>query len=372
MKFAAASATEARVVRNPDYFRGPLPYLDEIVMRPLVDDTARYQALTGGGVDFLWDVPDQFVAGLQGNSSFRTEATQSLGGGANSIDQLIFNLTASGDRRGQAGGPDPTGTPDPHPILGDVRVRRAISHAIDRDAYLNQGRSGIGTVATAPISSELPFHATDIALPDFDQARANQLLEEAGWVAPPGVMSGANPRVALNHPNENDPNPALRIPDGTPLSLRLVPPSAIFNNRIALLRSQLGAVGIDLRVTGGNTATDVFVNRNFDTTLINYAQGYDPHIGVRRQYHSDQVSTTNVTNGPGYKNALVDNAFDQAVRTIDFAERFQHYHDFQEQVAKDLPYVWLIETPNVRGFTSKCLRFKVYTGLFAEGAYCGS
>lgn len=377
MKFDVVTPTEARVVRNPSYFRAPLPYLDEIVMRPLIDDNARLQALLTGGVDFAWDVPDQSVASLQGNPAFRTESTQSLGGGANSIDQLVFNLTASGDRRGQMGGPEPAGTPDPHPILGGTdpqssgaKVRRAIAHAVNRDDYLNVGRSGIGTVAQAPISSELAFHATDVGLPGFDAARANALLEEAGWVAPAGVMSGSNPRVARDHPNENNLNPALRIPDGTPLRLRLVPPSAIFANRVALVDAQLGAVGIDLQVTGGSIATSVFIERNFDTTVLNYAQGYDPHIGVRRQYHSDQVSTTNVTNAAGYKNALVDEAFDEAARTIDFDARFARYHAFQEQVAQDLPYVWLIETPNVRGFTERCQRFKVYTGLFAEGAVC--
>jgi hypothetical protein len=40
------------------------------------------------------------------------------------------------------------------------------------------------------------------------------------------------------------------------------------------------------------------------------------------------------------------------------------------RVAHDLPYVWLIETPNVRGWTAQCTDFKIYTGLFAESAWC--
>ena len=132
-------------------------------------------------------------------------------------------------------------------------------------------------------------------------------------------------------------------------------------------------MGIDLQVEidSVNATNRVFVHRNFDAYILNYAQGYDPHIGVRRQFHSDQVSTTGTpNNAPGYKNAAVDADFDQAVQTIDPAVRFAKYHDFQVQVAHDLPYVWLIETPNVRGFTAKCAGFKVYTGLFAESAYC--
>lgn len=378
MVYGGATATEASLVRNPNYFRAPLPFLEEIVMRPLVDDNARFQALLNGDVDFVWDVPNARVAELRADPRFRTEATQSLGGGANSIDQLIFNLTSSGDRRGQQGGPNPGETPDPHPILGGfgsasgAKVRLAIAHAIDRVGYLNNGRAGVGKVATAPISSELPFNAPDIGLPGFNQVRANQLLEEAGWVAPPGVMSGSNPRVALNHPNESNPNPALAIPDGTPLSLRMLAPSNIFDAQNALLDAQLGAVGIDLKVAPpGNTGNVVFRDRDFDTSIINFAQGYDPNIGVRRQYHSSLVSATAATNAAGYKNAAVDAAFDQAVQTLDPAVRFQRYRDAQAQIVADMPYVWLIETPNVRGFTAKCRDFKVFTGLFAEQAVCG-
>lgn len=361
MKFASSSAVEAKVVRNPNYFRAPLPYLDEIVMRPIIDDAARKDALLTRQVDYIWDIPDQFVAGVQANPDFRTAATQSLGGGPNSMDQLLLNLTKPGDRRGQIGGPDPTGTPDPHPILGDLRVRKAIFHAIDRQGFLTQGRSGIGQVATAPISSELPFHATDTTLPAFDLAAARALLDQAGWKDEGGAF-----RVGRSVPN----HPEL---EGQPLVLRFFCPSAIFVNRAAFLDAALAAVGIDLQVTCPNpSATNqVFVLRDFDTSILNYAQGYDPHVGVRRQYHSDQVSTIGTpNNGPGYKNPLVDAAFDQAVTIIDFAQRFGHYHDFQAKVAQDLPYVWLIETPNVRGYTAKCTDFKVFTGLFAEDAHC--
>ncbi|HEX2699043.1 MAG TPA: hypothetical protein VHM89_02425 [Acidimicrobiales bacterium] len=34
--------------------------------------------------------------------------------------------------------------------------------------------------------------------------------------------------------------------------------------------------------------------------------------------------------------------------------------------------MWLIETPNVRGYTARCTGFQAFTGLFAESAYCTS
>jgi peptide/nickel transport system substrate-binding protein len=393
-KFAGVTATEARVVRNANYFRSPLPFLEEIVMRPFVDDNARFNALVSGQVDWVWDVPNPNVAALAANPSFRIASTQSLGGGPNSVDQFIFNLTRRGTgtpaspnpedpaRYGQIGGPHPNLVAPPHPILGGLDlvdpdgptgpapseprgllVRRAIANAIDRNAYLNVGRNGIGTIATAPISSELPQHANDITLPGFDRAAANRLLDAAGWDGP---RTPAGFRTSRGVPG---------LSDGTPLALFMLQGSAIFTSRVAGMDADLAAVGIDLQVEQDsvNATPRVFVHRNFDAYILNYAQGYDPHIGVRRQYHSDQVSTVGTpNNAPGYKNALVDAAFDDAVQTIDPVLRFQKYHDFQVQVAHDLPYVWLIETPNVRGYTARCTGFKAYTGLFAESAYCSS
>ena len=391
MRFVSSSAAEARVSRNPAYWKVGLPSLDEIVMRPFVDDTARFNALISGQVDYLWDVPNPEVAGLAVNPGFRTAATQSLGGGPNSLDQFIFNLTQRGTgtlaapnpgdpaRFGQIGGPNPGLVAPPHPILGGLDlvdpdeggpapaeprgllVRRAIAQTIDRDAYLDPGRNGIGTVATAPISSELPQHATDIDLPALDRDVADDLLDAAGWNGP---RTPAGIRTSLGVPG---------LGDGTQFSLFMLQGSAIFTSRTTLLKSDLATVGIDVTVEidTANATARVFTHRNFDAYILNYAQGYDPHIGVRRQYHSDQVSTTGTpNNAAGYKNAVVDAAFDQAVQTIDPAARFQRYHDFQVQVAHDLPYVWLIETPNVRGFIARCTGFQVFTGLFAEGAYC--
>jgi peptide/nickel transport system substrate-binding protein len=364
------SGTDAKVVRNPAYFRTGAPLLDEIIMRPLTDATTRKNALRKGDVDWVWDVPEQFVAEVQADTGIRTAPTQSLGGGPNSIDTLIFNITAPGDRAGQIGGPNPTGTAAPHPILGDVNVRKAIFHAINRPAVL-AARFGIGKVAIAPISSELPQHATDINLPAFDSGAANALLDAAGWNGPRITVNGVpNIRTAMNHPRRASGGP--RVADGAPLTVDFLIGNTSFDARMAVIDANLAAVGVDLNrlAVDTNATNKVFIERTFDTHFINLAQGYDPQIGIRRSYHSDQVTATTFTNAAGYKNSIVDNAFDQGVKTLDPGARFNLYRQFQAQVALDVPMVPLIETPNVRGFNAKCSGFKEYTGLFAETASC--
>ena len=354
---------DGRVVKFASYWKSStLPYFDAILMRPFADDTPRYTALTNGDVDWIWDVPTSKVAELSANPSFRTASTQSLGGGPNSVDTLVFNLKASGSSIASVA----DGSAPPHPILGDLNVRKAIFHAINRDEFLNTGRNGVGKVAKAPISSEIFGHATDISLPAFSITTADSLLDNAGWNGTrTAVGTTPNIRTAQGHPT---------IADGTALTIRFLYTNTSLSDRAAVLKSNLAAVGIDLALTlttPSAATTQVFTNRNFDTYIVNYAHGYDPHVGVRRQYHTDQISTAGTpNNAAGYRNSSVDTAFDMAVKTLDPTARFNHYHDFQVQVAQDLPYVWLIETPNVRGFTAQCSGFKAYTGLFAEGASC--
>jgi prepilin-type N-terminal cleavage/methylation domain-containing protein len=390
---------DAMIEKNPSYWRTGFPYLDKIVMRDFsASGNTRTDALISGGVDWVWDVLETRATEVAGKSNLKTAATQSLGGGPNSIDQLIFNLwdqTATATTPGGATGTINAGTANPHPVFGDTGslidpdgsgpepamnrgqlVRKAISYAVDRNAYLAT-RGNVGTVASAPISSELPSHANDITLPAFNQSKAAALLDAAGW-----TYTSPNPYRKWSGATGGG------LTNGQDLAFQFVCGSVPLCARVDTVATQLLALNINLQKvdcsgtggapscnSGGYTSTNdrVFTKRDWDMYIINFAQGYDPHIGVRRQFHSDQITDATgavPNNAPGYKNAVVDAAFTNAVTTLDTNARNSYYHEFQAQAAKDFPYVWVIETPNVRGYTSSCAGFRAFTGLFAEFASC--
>src|SRR5262249_14658234 len=66
------------------------------------------------------------------------------------------------------------------PLLDDVRFRRALYYAIDRNFILQRIWLGIGRIATGPINSKIPFFAKDNPRYDFDQSKAKALLDEIG------------------------------------------------------------------------------------------------------------------------------------------------------------------------------------------------
>jgi peptide/nickel transport system substrate-binding protein len=328
---------EIRYAANADYFGGA-PALEQVVLRVIPDPSTQVVALEAGEVDWLFGVPGPERERLRRNGSIRFLQTTINPGGSNCIMSVAFNL----DR----------------PVLRDVRVRRAIAHAVDREQVRERVLFGEGRAADAPISSAIPFaHAADLALPQIDTAAAGRLLDSAGWRrGPDGV------RVARGVDG---------VPDGTRLVLgfKAFP---IFTAYGQLLRAQLRAVGLDLRVEILENAVfveSVFTDREFDTAIAAYCNGTDPEIGVRRMYASSSIGPVPFSNAAGYRNPAVDSLFDLAGGTLDTAERRRLYRRIQEIVVEDLPYLWLVETMATRAHSARCEGFGP-AAHFAATARC--
>jgi peptide/nickel transport system substrate-binding protein len=331
--------SEIKMERNPDYFKEGLPYLDEIITRIIPEQSAQVLALERGEVDWISIPGGPEFARLESSQDIEVTRTAWNPGGSNCIMTMSFNL----DR----------------PVLKDVRTRTAIASALDRQQFLDQILFGVGKVAEAPISSGIPWaHDADSGLPTFDKARAERLLDEAGW-----ERQGDGVRVATG---------VEGVPDGTRFSIDFLhfPTFAKYGE---LVRQHLGAVGIEVTQKPLEPAVfpdPVFKQRAYDTNVISYCNGSEPQIGVRRMFHSTQINATPFTNAAGYRNPEVDRLFDDAAGEVDQAARGRIYKQIQEIVAKDLPYVWIVETEGGRAYRADCTGFKFQNGLFAEAAYC--
>lgn len=330
--------SEIRLAANEDYFKDDLPRLDEVVLRIIPEDTNAVAALEAGEVDFLFGAPGPELERLRGQDGLSFLETSVNPGGSNCIMTVSFNLD--------------------EPIFSDVTTRRAIGTALDRDQFLERVAFGEGKVATAPISSNIPFgHADDIGLPEFDQAEAESLLDEAGW-----VREGDGTRTAQGVDG---------VEDGAPLAFDFVA-FPTFQAYGELFKAQLAEVGaeVNLRPLEPPVFVEtVFTERDFDTNVISYCNGPDPEIGVRRMYISSNIAPIPFSNAAGYSNEEVDRLFDEALTTVDTDERADIYRQIQEQLAEDLPYLWLVETESTRVFTSDCRDFGE-AGHFAETASC--
>lgn len=154
-------------VRNPTYYQQGKPSIDKIIVRIVPDSSVRKTMLINGDADLdMWTTEGMLY-------DLKDEPNVEISTSPNSrwVMRLFMNLAAHGTT-------DPAATP--HPILSDVRVRKAIRMAIDVDSLSQEIFLGY----SKPIWTEFfrePYKC-DIAKPKYDPAAAAALLEEAGWI----------------------------------------------------------------------------------------------------------------------------------------------------------------------------------------------
>lgn len=150
------------LTKNPNYFAGSpkgKPQIGTIVYRTIKDAETQVAELLTGGVDWIWGVPPENAKqlGAMPNVVVKSAATMRMS---------FLSLDAAG-RTGD--------TP-----LKDVRVRRAIFHAIDREA-IAKNLVGEGAAVQKSLCVPVQFGCTtDVPDYPYDPAKAKALLAEAG------------------------------------------------------------------------------------------------------------------------------------------------------------------------------------------------
>jgi peptide/nickel transport system substrate-binding protein len=206
------------------------------------------------------------------------------------------------------------------PVLKDVRVRRALSYAIDRHAIIEYLRRGLAVPAVGmlpPMSWAFNAH---VPAYDYDPAKAGALLDEAGYPDPDG------------------PGPASRMH----LTLK-TSSNEFFRLQATVIQDQFRAVGVDVDVRTYEFATlyaDV-LNGNFQMYSLQWAGGAaaDPDI-LRRIFHSNQIPPAGFNRGH-FSDPGVDRALDDASRSTDEQERRKLFGEAQRLIAEQAPYISL-------------------------------
>ncbi len=316
--------------RNTTYFKkdaggGQLPYLDKAILRIIPNNTTAVQALEQGEVDYLGSVPGADLARLQKNSALAL--VQGFGGSGGSVcqDVLIPNLAKK--------------------PFDTVEGRRAFYSAIDRKFLVDQVYFNQGIPSTGPISNQMAWaYTAQVHQYPFNVAQANQMLDQAGYA------KGA---------------------DGTRLTVTFTH-AASYAKLGEALREQLKAVGINLQLEtlDVNAANDkVFVKKDFDMGVASYCNGSDPEVGVRRVYVSSNIGPILFSNGAGYKNAKIDQLFDQGAVQTDRAERAKTYGQIQQTLTDDVPYFWIVDSQGYRAYRSIYKGFRTSGGNILETAW---
>jgi peptide/nickel transport system substrate-binding protein len=300
-----------RLERNPYYWRKDKPYLDATEWTIIPDDQGRVAALRAGEVDVAWFI-DAKVAELFENDP----------------EYVVYEVPVLTHAS--------TWINCSKPPLDDVRVRQALSYALNRQEFLDTVAFGKG-VLTGPIPAPEKEWALPVAdYPQYKQDidKAKSLLAEAGYA------------------------------DGVTIKLKVSPQYVLDTGNAQVLQNQLKAIGVNLElesVEWGNLLNAWFASDFEMLNLLMLGQP-DPDGYTWGRFHSTSAGNFAKISDPD-----LDALLDKQRSTIDREERKKVLADVQRKIVELTPmlyyycyYVWGIFKPYVKGVTPMANSSGVY------------
>ena len=291
--------------RNPDYNWGPEfwenrgpAYLDTITYRFVEETATRLITLETGEADIIDAPPPQDLERLRDSGRYTIDGFVVPG-----MPQILsVNITV--------------------PPTNELAVRRAIMHAVDRQALADVMFFGENPAGHGPLSSGSWAYWDGVeAMYPYDLELAEQMLDEAGWLM--------NDRTGI------------RERDGVPLRIRHVTSTSGVNQRVSeFWQGSLLEIGIDWVVDIMQYEATVvrYQANDYEAGRLAYAL-IDPHDAFFLAYHSTQIDGGGQFNRTRIADPMVDELIARAEAATDVDERLALYRELQELVM-DQVWIW--------------------------------
>ena len=204
----------------------------------------------------------------------------------------------------------------------DIRVRRALTMAIDINKIIKYVLSGQGERITGPFVKQTDYYNHRIKPPPYDPAGALKLLAQAGW-----------------KPNKN----GRLEKDGKRLEFTLITNSG--NDRrksiLAIAQDAWKQIGIDVRTD--LLEWSVFIEErvdkaDFDAVILGWVMSVDPDLF--QIWHSSQTNHYQL-NFVGFKNQQADDLIIKIRQEYEHDKRVRYCHQLHEIIAGEQPYTFL-------------------------------
>jgi peptide/nickel transport system substrate-binding protein len=283
------------LVRNEDYFKPGLPYLDRVVFKILTDPMTQVSALRAGEVDMLNSVSPELVRVLE-----RDRGVSVLSGLQTTPMVAMLQQT--------------------RPPFDDLRVRKAIGcYGVDRREIAEKALLGLATPLVAMAAVDTKGHVNLDAMCPYDMEKARALLKEAGY-------DERNPlRYTIITNNEK----------------------AVFSNIAVLLKEQYRKLGVEAKVEVQDKVTwmTYMVGKN----RCQWEQTVEDLASVLTVHHNSYISETTATFNLACHN---DGRVDELYRQIKLAPAEGEQHKIgevlQRHMVENMHWVNLTTSPHFK------------------------
>jgi peptide/nickel transport system substrate-binding protein len=313
----------ARFKANPNFWRGKPP-LAAVVIRNFNNAETMVAALRRGEIDAAHDITGAAFDRLENEPDI-----EAIEGNQGSFNQFALN---GGD-----------GLKQGHPALSDPLVRRAIAHAIDKQAIVERVERGHATVADTISPSADPEWIP--AVPEeekfaFDLDRANALLDEGGY-------------------EDTDDDGVREMPGGgEPLRMRYAVRSESPSSQptAEFITGWLRDIGIATtqKLYDDGRLTEVIGKGDYDMFVWGWTPFVDPDTMLSYltcdQIASDPDDPTNYYNDMNYCDREYDRLYAQQKVELDPAKRRDLVHRALRRLASLAVYDALYVTPDMQAY----------------------
>ncbi|WP_129336352.1 ABC transporter substrate-binding protein [Cellulomonas endophytica] len=299
------------LVANPDYWGGA-PEIGGIHYTFVSEGSTAIAALQNDEIDWTDSIPAQQLESLEGAEGVEVGVTPS-----NDYWYLALNEAK-----------EPWGT---------VEARQAIAYAIDRESILQAVSYGTAQENQLAIPEDSVWY-TDYSTYSYDEARARDLLAQAGVTGP----------VTMDFLATSD-----------------YPETVTAAQIIASNLEPLG-ITVNIRTVDFATWLDEQNSGNFDLLMMGWLGNIDPDDFYYSQHHSQGGS-----NAQGYANPEVDRLLDAARTETDEAARKDLYAQAATTIADEASYIYLYNpsviqawSTDLEGYTARsdrAIRFRDVT-----------
>jgi peptide/nickel transport system substrate-binding protein len=306
--------------RRENYWRDK-PAIKSVLFRPISDDAVAWKALQRGDVDVA-RINNEIWARVKDDPAVQQKIefhfNYQLG-----YNAIVWNLA--------------------DPLLGDVRVRRGLAMAFDRQAIIDKLYAGQARVVSGPFTSDLPEHNPEVAPIEFNPQAAAALLGSAGW-------------------RDSDGDGILdRDGKKFELTLLVLAGNAPSRDQGQVFQEALRGIGVRLELKALDAAAfyDLVLQRNYQAAYVSWVNEPDPDPSDL--FHSKRLAPEGM-NVTGYANEEADQLMDEAAAEPDSAHRLDLYRQLHELLARDQPYLWTLQVSEKWGVNRRVQNVQMARG----------
>jgi len=306
---------------NENYFKGR-PHVDKLVAKPFADQNIMTQALMFNAIDMIVLVNPRDIPEIQGDKRFILQPYNAL-----SYSFFGYNVR--------------------NPLLADKRVRKAFTHAVNRQEMLDSFFNGQGTIISGPFAPGSWAYNLDVQPVPFDPEKAKALLQEAGFSrGADGFMQKDGKRLALS----------LKVP--------IEKESEAVKRVVLAFKNYLKNVGADIKVEFKEWQAwkeDVFFEHDFDVIFAIWV--FDDSADISSLFHSGEIGEWK-NNFGGYSNPEVDGLINESKLTLDHEKRRTINRKLHAILADENPYTFLWTLTNYAAYHKKVRRVAIHPYKF--------